>query len=470
MADPDVDDLTPTTALLAQNWAFIDALAGGTDAIRKAGEKFLPKFPSEDPDGYKARLASATLFPAFARTANVLAAKPFSRQIDIQGTVPEAVKATFDNVDMQGTALQPFCAGIMQAVMKYGVLGVLVDVPHAEGLNTVADEKEAGVRPYLATYAAQNILGWRSEKSPEGEKLTLLRLLEFVEEPSGEWSTTIVKQVRVLRPGSWETWRKSSVNGVDRWVPHGSGVMTLEDIPFVFFYAIKRSFGVANPPLMELAHLNIEHYQSSSDQRTILHVARVPILFAKGFEDNDKIVVGASSACRSNSKDADLSYVEHTGAAIEAGRQSVLDLEDKMRQVGAELLVQQPANVTATATSQDSEGNRSTMQMIAESFERSTEACIVLMAEWLHLTATPVVKLFKDFGAGNMSEKSGQLLLNAAKDDHVSSETVFDSLKRLDVLPQELDWDTEKMRLAAQPRGAPPDRNKPPAAPSPPQV
>ncbi|MGR5448171.1 DUF4055 domain-containing protein, partial [Vibrio jasicida] len=81
------------------------------------------------------------------------------------------------------------------------------------------------------------------------------------------------------------------------------------------------------PPLAELAYMNVEHWQSKSDQQTILHVARVPILFAKMLGDN-KITVGGAAVVKCEDENGDLKYVEHGGAAIEAGRLSLLDLED----------------------------------------------------------------------------------------------------------------------------------------------
>ncbi len=468
MSDPDVDDPSPAVAAMADAWALIDALTAGTEAMRQAGKKYLPQFPGEADDAYKDRVKSATLFPAFSRTSQVLAAKPFARPMAVEGSIPSVVKDLFDDVDMEGTHLQPFVASLFLRTLRQGLTGVLVDVPRSEGLRTLADEKAAGVRPYWTVYPGPTILGWRSQKTPEGDALTLLRLLETVEEDDGEWFTKPVRQVRVLRPGSWETWRK--IKTTDRgeiWAIHDEGKTSLSKVPFVFYYGLRQGFGLGKPPLLELAHLNVEHYQSSSDQRNILHVARVPILFAKGFSEDDRIVIGAGQACKSNNSDADLRFVEHTGAAIEAGRQSIQDLEDQMRQIGAELLIQRPAMATATQVTTDSEGNRSTLQSIAESFERSIEGCIRLMAEWLSQTAEPEVTLHKDFGAEGFAENGGDLLLRAAGDDHVSSETVFNALKRADVVPNDLTWDEEKLRLASQPRGAPLHRNKTPK-PTPP--
>jgi len=50
---------------MAKEWPIIDALLGGTPAMRAAGELFLPRRTLEDPKDYEARLSTSTLFPAF---------------------------------------------------------------------------------------------------------------------------------------------------------------------------------------------------------------------------------------------------------------------------------------------------------------------------------------------------------------------------------------------------------------------
>ncbi|MGR5262341.1 hypothetical protein ACPV5Q_20865, partial [Vibrio astriarenae] len=63
---------------MAEDWPLIDALMGGTSAMRKAGKLYLPQWPNELDDAYKNRVATATLFPAFSRTVEVLTGKPFA--------------------------------------------------------------------------------------------------------------------------------------------------------------------------------------------------------------------------------------------------------------------------------------------------------------------------------------------------------------------------------------------------------
>ncbi|MGT3256396.1 DUF4055 domain-containing protein, partial [Yersinia enterocolitica] len=69
------------------------------------------------------------------------------------------------------------------------------------------------------------------------------------------------------------------------------------------------------PPLIDLAMLNIKHWQSQSEQDNILHVARVPLLSVFGLEDKEELTVGASVATRFDDRTKQgLEYTEHSGA------------------------------------------------------------------------------------------------------------------------------------------------------------
>jgi len=451
MDTDDIDKQSAAVSAMAGAWPVIDTLVGGTFAMRKAAKAYLPQWPKESEESYAERIGTAVLFPAFVRTTEVLAAKPFARPIKAEN-VAKAVEGMFDNIDMLGTDLHAFAGQIMLACLRHGLHGVLVDTPNAEGVKTKADEKKAGIRPYFTHYPAASILGWRAARNADGEFLTQLRLLEEVIEPDGRFGEAVVDQIRVLEPGKWEIWRKAkAADGTKKqWELYKSDVNTIKVIPFQFFYGLREGFGVGKPPLLELAHMNVEHWQSASDQQTILHVARVPILFAKKLGPKSTISVGAKAVTKTENEAAELKYVEHSGAAIEAGRQSIHDLEDRMREVGAELLTERQGEVTASQVNSEDEDNRSTLQKIVEEFEDSLEGCLKLMGLWLGEASDPEVEMFKDFASADMAGKTGDLLMGAVDRKMVSRQTGLGQLKRAGVVPHDLDEDEETNRLSAQ--------------------
>eukprot|EP01034_Spumella_vulgaris_P031466 gene31466-38861_t len=139
--------------------------------MRAAGEKYLPKWPGEDAEAHKTRLAVATLFPAYQRTVEVLGAKPFSKPVTFGDDVPQKVQEWCQDVDRNGSNLHAFLSAVCDEVLGYGFSGILVDYPPTRDENdqplyvTKAAEDAAGVRPYFVQIHPRNILGWRKDRA-----------------------------------------------------------------------------------------------------------------------------------------------------------------------------------------------------------------------------------------------------------------------------------------------------------------
>lgn len=432
----------------------IRALLGGTAAMRAAGDALLPQWPNEEAESYKTRLAVATLFPAFPRTVEVLSGKPFSKPLTLSDDVPSRLQGWAEDIDLQGRNLHAFAASLCEDALGAGFCGVLVDYPTTEGLRTQADESAAGVRPYFVHIRLDDMLGWRYRRVNGVATLTQFRFLETVTEEDGEFGEIVVPQVRVLAPGAWATYRK--VKDKDDWELHDQGTTTLKVIPFIPVYGQRKGFMIGAPPLLNLAYMNVEHWQSKSDQQTILHVARVPILFTKMLGNDTEITVGANTAVKAESPEADMKFVEHTGKAIDAGRLSLLDLEDQMRQAGAELLVIKPGNITESQTLADNEQGACALQRIAGDLEDALDAALQLMADWVGEPEGGHVTVFKDFGAATLAEASAELLQKMNVAGTLSDETLFEEMQRRGMIRPDLKWEDEQLRIGTpQPGRAP---------------
>ena len=430
-----VSDPSPQIDALSDDWKLAADLLGGTRAMRAAGKSRLPQWPNESGESYQARLSTATLFPAFGRTLGVMAGKPFSKALTYGDDVPARIREWCDDCDLQGTNLHTFAAGMMEEVLGYGIAGVLVEFPRTDGVRTLADERAVNARPYLVRVDHSQILGWRAKRVKGVLRLTQLRIKEAAEEDDGDYGTKTVERVRVLRPGAWEVWEKGEK---DEYVLIESGTTTLQEIPFVPFYGRKTGFMLGESPLLDLGHLNTKHWQSQSDQDTILHVARVPILAAITSDEGFELTVGASSAVRIP-EGGDLKFVEHGGAAIAAGRESLLDLKDQMLQTGAEILVQRPGQPrSATEAYNDAEANKSELQSITEAFEDSLDQCLQFMGDWVGEAQGGHVSLFKDFGAATLTDASAQLILSLQQAGLISKETAIRELQRRGMLAPDL--------------------------------
>lgn len=440
---------------MAADWQLCADLLGGTRAMRAAGKRHLPKFPKEEQDSYDARLATAVLFPAYSRTVSTLTGKPFSKPLALSDDAPPQVIEWMQDADREGRNLHAFAADCMQTALGYGLGGILVEYPvvrREEGARPMTQAEEAAqqLRPYLVQIKPGQILGWRTERRNGATVLTQLRLLEVAQEQDGAWGTASIEQVRVLTPGKWEIWRRPEGKDWQDATLHDSGVTTLGVIPFIPFYGERIGFMEARPPLVEVAHLNVAHWQSASDQQTILHIARVPIFFAKMLGEGVALTIGAASGINATTPEADAKWVEHSGAAIGAGKEDLAVLEERMRQAGAELLVIKPGQVTATQTGVENAVGMCALQRITLDLQDALNAALGLVALYARLPAAGMVTIFNDFGVSTLAEASAELLLKATDAGYVSAETFRGELRRRGVLGAEVDETEEVGRLAEQ--------------------
>jgi hypothetical protein len=450
--------------------AMIATLLAGTGAMRKAGQLHLPKHPAESPEAYAYRLSVSTLYNGMKRTIGTLAGKPFAEPLTLGDTVPPAIAEWCEDIDLQGRDLQAFSHAAFQQALADGLTHILVEYPKTTPGATLADKKATGARPYFVHLKHDQILGWRSERVAGVETLTQLRFMETVEEPDGLYAVASVPQVRVLERTdvmagstgklSWR-WVTFRTNDKGEWLQHDTGPLTLGAIALATIYTGRTAFMQATPPLLDLAWLNIEHWQSSSDQSNILHVARVPLLFAAGFAEG-KLTIGAGSAISNDEPTAKLSYVEHSGAAIAAGRDSIKDIEERMSLMGAQLLARRaPGNKTATEDAIDSAESDSDLAQMVRNCEDSLELALQFAADWETLGPAGTLKLTGDIGG--LGDLDLQALMQARQLGILSAETVHAELQRRGIVDESVTWAIESERLKngpPLPSSAPPQPAK----------
>ena len=300
-------------------------LLGGTKAMRALRTKYLPMEPGESPPSYKRRLDRSYLVNFFDRIVKNLAAKPFTRPVGIKSDTHQEFADEYSvNVDGKGTGATALGSTILEDAIRMGTSFLC------------ADKAVNGGRPYLYHLPGERVLGFRMD---EDDKLTEIRIKESAVVADGEWGEKEVTRVRVFkRDGEVVTW--SLYDGEDGSPIALEQPFALKEIPVVAVHSspvVASGELMAAPPLIDLAYGNVQHWQEKSDQLNILRVARIPVLFASGVADDASIAIGAEYAIKGDIG-ADLKYVEHSGAAIGAGRDSIRDLEMQMQSYGLDML------------------------------------------------------------------------------------------------------------------------------------
>jgi hypothetical protein len=129
---------------------------------------------------------------------------------------------------------------------------------------------------------------------------------------------------------------------------------------------------------------------------------------------------------------------------------SIADLEERMRQIGAELLVLAPGKVTASQIISEDATTKCLLQSYAEQFEDALDTVLQLMAKWANEADGGHAQVFKDFGAATLAEASTKLLLEMNLAGKLSDESLYEEMQRRGTLAPDRTWEDEKGRIDDQ--------------------
>lgn len=439
------DDISQPVDAYIEHQSRLDlpnTLLGGTDAMRKARTKYLPQEPEESDKAYENRLQRSTLLNAFKRTVSYLSGQVFSRPLIFQDDNPKEIKDLTEDIDKQNNNVDVFAKKVFEAGLVDGITCILVDYPSAPTDLTKEQEKALDLRPYWVHVPASSLIGWRTQTIGGEVKLTQVRILETVEKNDGKYGIKTVKRIRLLEPGRFELYEDDSDGKEISWKLIDSGETSFTgEIPLAIFRPGKQiTFMTSEPPLEDLAYMNLSHWQSSSDQTNILHFARVPLLFGKMLADDvSKIEIGPNRMIHSNREDSDLRYVEHTGAAIGSGRDNLDDIEQNMSLYGLQLLMPKTGRITATEKALSSSENDCTLKTWALQFKDTLEQAIVYTAKWMKVENPGSVTANTEFRL--LQTADADVLIKAKVSGILPKRTVLQEFLRRGIIAEDSDLD-----------------------------
>lgn len=457
--EADVSSTSGAYRRMLPRWELIATLEAGTEAMRAAAETYLPKHQYETKDAYEERLGRATLLNYTRFTLNSLTGKAFKEPPMLADDAPTELVDFAEDVDGAGTGMGVFARRWFKSGLAKAFCHVLVDFSRPEEREdgrprTREDDARDGVRPFWVLVAPENVIFAHAETVDGREVYTHVRIRET--ETMREGFEEVVKErIRVLEPGYFWLYEKqqSRRNSKPKWVVIEEGAMGVDYVPMVTFYTDREGTAEGIPPLQDLAHLNVEHFQSKSDQRNVLTVARFPMLAVSGApatddETDQPLQIGPKKWLSLSDPQGKFYYVEHTGAAIEAGRNDLHDLEEQMSGYGAEFLKKRPGSVTATGRVLDSSEAISPLQAMGVDFRDAMTVACQMTLDWLNRSdADPSVVFEVDVDGALGDGKELDVLDKARTRRDISRVGYLGELKRRGVLDEDFDADDDKELL-----------------------
>ena len=480
------DDIdTPIQAWLEMNerWKLLRALRSGTYGMRAEGVEYLPQEPRESDVAYDVRLSRSFLFPAYNDTVRRLAKKPFSKPVEVGDDREEMIVAPLlpylGDIDQEGSSLSLFSQEVFEMGLDRGMAHILVEYPKAEPGESRADEMRAGRRPFFCLIAPDNVIGWRHEMLNGKWVLTQLRIKEVEWVPAGRFSEERIERVRLFQreirssdqfPSGFTVFRVFERRSGEEYAQVDQGYISINEIPLVTYYTNKRGRMTAEPPLCDLAEKNLEHWQSSSDQRNVLRFVRTGILFGTGItgddigfgkdaDDSDKravLEIGANRMLLAQEPQAKLNWVEHTGRGIGAGRQDLKDIEEHMMLLGLRPLIEKSTGTPSTATeaSIKTAQESTDMKAWAKELGRALGRCFQLALKYMGKEqADPIpVSVFSDFAVEFSKAQDAQALMALRAGGDITREQLLVHLKRIGLLDDSFNVEHELVEIATEER------------------
>lgn len=448
----DVAQIIPPMAILHKQIRLIDDLLGGTQRMRDAAERYLFKMELESPSRYRNRLNRSTLYPALKETLSQMTGRVFFKPMVLNDVHHNLVETILPDVDLEGNHFDVFAGRLFYSGLAHGVVFCLVDYTNIGEVKTLAEEKALGARPYLVKIEASDVLGFKTAMLNGKRRLTQFRYREIILEDDGEFGEKAVEQICVYEIGRVRKFRKNDggYTETERIELKANG-KPLNFIPIVPFITKPIThFMLGEPPLLELAHLNVKHWQSQSDQDNILNIARVPILVRKGVEADGDMQISGSLVDLPT--EGDLLFVEISGHSIGAGQESLKELESQMRTAGAKLLDKTVLAMTVEQARDEQGKEISQLRLYANRFEDCLDLILEYLGHWLGIPPEQVgkVEISGNIDSDFDPNQSMDTVLKLQASGTLSLQSTFEEARKRGLISENRQWEDEQARLQAE--------------------
>jgi len=444
-----------TAAVLEQMkaWEIMKAVSQGTEYLRENSEAFLPLEPREDYTAYLSRVNRAVFSPYTQRLIRAATGLILRKPISLIGD-PYWTDVFAKDVDGCGSDLDEYARRSLICALTYGHSHTLVDFPAPTGAKSLAEERSLNRRPYWIEVDPTNIYGWRLDREVNYGSLIQVRIGEKAVVPNGEFGESVYNQIRVIEPGRYRVYRQTEkqktlepysqggftgdFNGPPQQQEYElieSGDYSLDEIPLVTVYTGKTDTMTSKPPLLDIAYLNLAHFQRQADLIHSLHVASQPMLVLEGWDDQTKdmaISVNYAMATQPGNK---VYYVEPASSAFEAQSAEIQELEKQMASLGISTLSQQKfVAESADARRLDRVDTNSMLSMVSLDLEQKLQKSFNLSAKYLQLDP-PEIKISRDFDIERLIGQDVTALTSLFDQKVIDREEFRDILVQGEVLP-----------------------------------
>ncbi|PZQ45240.1 MAG: hypothetical protein DI551_07995 [Micavibrio aeruginosavorus] len=441
---------------MAPVWSMCRDATTGQRAIHKGGDSYLPRLSGQSDEEYKKYKSRALYYNATGRTVEAMKGLVFRKKpVEV---IPASARDWLKDITLTGRSMDGLARDVVSDALQVGRYGILVDHPPLEeGGLTVAFANALYIRPYFSPYRAEHIRHWEYARFGNVTKLARILLQEDWDQ---EGKGTKIREL-TLASQKYEqiVWRKKENDKV--WVPEAPIVPVMnkkpmDTIPFFFIGPTETTGDTSNPPIEDLAYVNISHYMNSADIENGAHLSGLPTPWIAGLtpkhdkDGNDiptEIHLGSSTALILP-KDSTAGYMQCGSEGFATIKELMDRKEQQMAALGARLLAPEKKAAEAAETASIKRGGESSILAdISGMISASITKALAFAVEWAGITGEVKYELNRDFIVTEMTPDMLRALLEAVQAGRMSFESFFAALKAGEIHPEAMTFEEEKERI-----------------------
>ena len=421
---------------MMSDWSVMAAVTKGTNYLRDMCETYLPQEPREDNDAYETRVDRSVLSPYTSRLIETAAGAILRKPIHVEGD-PYWLDL-IQNIDGIGSNLNEYARRALVSSLTYGHSAILVDYPAAAGAMNLAEERAMGRRPYFVHIDAPQIWGWRKE--PVTNRLLQVRIHDYDVRPLNEFGEEQVEEMRVIYPGRYDLYTL----GHEVVEFSETGGYSLDEIPLVPIYSNRRGALISQPPLLDIANLNITHYQRQADLIHALHIAAMPTLVLEGWDDTTGTATMGVNYAIAMQPGNKAYYVQADATSFDAQMKELQSLEQQMSTLGVtKLFGQKFVAESAEAKRIDQAQSNSVLSIISQELESALNQAFAFAAQYVGIEP-PEITIDRDFDYYRLIGQDVAVLAQLNQMGKISDAMLLEVLRRGEVLPDNINIEDER--------------------------
>lgn len=447
---------------MLHKWEFVQDMYQGRDnwvCVNQTGfiindplkaARYLPCEPDEPGEEYLKRL-SRSYFERFFRNA-IENFSGFLSSFVLDDDVDKSIIESLDDIDLLGNNLEVVLKNADIKALRDEHCFILVEFPKQNpNILTAYDETVIGNRPYLVVIDCRNIINWKlSEDKKTIKKLTIK---EVTTVDDGLYGEKEINRYRVLEPGFYQVYEIHGDSGKEYSILVDEGETSLNFIPIVPYSLFNNDGNIfqGEPPLYDLAELNLKHYQKTSEKDEVMHRCNLPVLVINELQKTRKrdeeplptISLGPNT-CLWN---VDAKFVEPSGSALIQTQADIERLEKTMLERTLSFLSGNQIARTATEVIAFSTPIESNLAAMARAKQSAVELIFQYWASYYKKDYGGSIRVDEKILKAPMDNQMFTIIDKIFENGSITKKTYLNILQRGKILPSDLNIEEELEEL-----------------------